>query len=200
MQSHSQAGQDCFPRFLVKHSPGTYLDIGCHAPTVLNNSYILEKEGWTGVSIDIQDFSHAFQTTRRNRFLQADATTVQWEPIFAQCRSSSAPGSPIHYLSFDIDDATEAAFRRFPWDSQRFSTITIEHDQYRVGTRMRDTIRSKLISIGYSLVCADVIVPGYGAFEDWYIDPDPNHVYLDRVESIRCAFTPFQDILNKMKV
>jgi hypothetical protein len=90
------------------------------------------------------------------------------------------------------------AFDRFPWESYRFSTITLEHDQYRVGTRLRDKIRTRLQSLGYMLVCADVIVPGYGPFEDWFVYPDTTRIYTDRIEAIRCASCPFQEILDKM--
>ena len=197
--SYSQAGQDRFPRYLVKKpSPDyvyNYLDIGSHAPTTFNNSYALEQEGWFGVSIDIEDFGRAFREHRKNPFLRGDATKMDWMAFFRQMY----PGvTRLDYLSFDIDDATEAAFERFPWTEMRFSTITLEHDQYRVGTRLRDKIRGVLGNLGYQLVCADVIVPGYGAFEDWFVDPNPNHVQMEHIPYIKCDQTPYASILSLM--
>lgn len=197
--SYSQAGQDRFPRYLVKkpdsRSTCTYLDIGSHAPTTFNNSYALEQEGWFGVSIDIEDFGRAFQQHRKNPFRREDATQVDWMAFF---RSMYPNVNKLDYLSFDIDDATEAAFDRFPWTEMRFSTITLEHDQYRVGTRLRDKIRGVLGSLGYQLVCSDVIVPGYGAFEDWFVDPDPSRVQMERIPYIKCDQTPYMSILSLM--
>jgi hypothetical protein len=168
MESFSQAGQDKFPQAMLHNvtRPKTYLDIGSHHPTTFNNSYALERAGWSGLSIDLQDFSNDFRATRTNPFLCADVTTIQWESVIAQ----HFPSRVIDYISFDVDDATEAAFTRFPFGSVRFNTMTIEHDGYRVGTHLRDWVRDSLASMGYTLICGDVIAEGYGAFEDWWVD------------------------------
>jgi hypothetical protein len=168
MESFSQAGQDKFPQAMLHNvtRPKTYLDIGSSHPTQLNNSYALERAGWTGLSIDLQDFSNEFRATRTNPFLCADVTTIQWESVIAQ----HFPSRVIDYISFDVDDATGPAFARFPFGSVRFYTMTFEHDGYRVGPHLRDTIRQSLASMGYTLICGDVIAEGYGAFEDWWVD------------------------------
>ena len=168
MESFSQAGQDKFPRAMLHNvtRQKTYLDIGSHHPTQFNNSYALERAGWRGLSIDLQNFSTEFQATRTNPFLCADVTTIQWESVITQ----HFPSRVIDYISFDVDDATESAFSRFPFSSVRFNTMTIEHDGYRVGTRLRDWVRDSLASMGYTLVCGDVVAEGYGAFEDWWVD------------------------------
>ena len=190
--SLSQAGQDTLPRYLLDRK-GTYLDIGCYRPTYHNNSYSLELEGWTGLSVDYQNFSEEFNLKRKNPFLYGDVTTIDWSSTI---QNNPFMQTTIDYISFDVDDATLAAVNLFPWDSVRFATMTIEHDQYRCGTSTRDYIRSLLTSRGYTLLCSDVIMPGYGAFEDWWVDM--NCVDVPKAEAIRCNNTIYTDILKKM--
>lgn len=53
--SYSQCGEDRIVDFLftcVNVSVGTYLDIGAHHPTDINNTYFFYKKGWRGFNID----------------------------------------------------------------------------------------------------------------------------------------------------
>tara|TARA_B100000780_G_scaffold255181_1_gene203702 strand:+ start:439 stop:1026 length:588 start_codon:yes stop_codon:yes gene_type:complete len=36
---------------------GFYIDVGCHHPTYINNTYLLYKKNWSGINIDISQFS-----------------------------------------------------------------------------------------------------------------------------------------------
>lgn len=191
MESFSQAGQDKFPQALLHNVSETknYLDIGCHAPTFFNNSFALERAGWKGLSIDIIDFSSDYNGLRKNAFLRADVTTINWEHIMTRY----FPSRVIDYISFDVDDATRPAFENFPFSSIRFKTMTLEHDGYRVGTQLRDSIRQKLTSLGYTLICADVIAEGYGAFEDWWVDL--NQVDETLAKRIICSNVPSKRIV-----
>jgi hypothetical protein len=191
MESFSQAGQDKFPQAMLHNdsSSKSYLDIGCHAPSVFNNSYALERAGWSGLSIDIMDFSKEYKSIRKNDFLQADVTKINWEDIV----SKYYPSRVIDYISFDVDDATSAAFSKFPFSSVRFKTMTLEHDGYRVGTQLRDSIRQTLTGQGYTLVCADVVAEGYGAFEDWWVDM--SQVDATLANQITCSNTPSKRIV-----
>lgn len=193
----SQAGQDVFARYVVDRK-GTYLDIGSFRPTYHNNTRTLELEGWKGLSIDYQDFSEEFKQKRNNPFLHADVTTINWDTVFAQ---HPILKGPIDYISFDVDEATRTAFDRFPFDKVKFAAMTIEHDQYRFGTELRDYLRSKLTALGYVLICADVVMPDaphekYGAFEDWWVNPAL--VDMDRVEAIRSNNITYLEIFKKI--
>jgi hypothetical protein len=177
---------------------GTYLDIGSYRPTYHNNSYALEMEGWTGLSIDYQNFTAEFAQKRKNPFLCADATTADWAAI---TEANPFMRSTIDYISFDVDEATVPAVAHFPWDTIRFATMTIEHDQYRFGTGTRDYIRTVLTSHGYTLICGDVVMPDtptekYGAFEDWWADL--NCVDAVAADQIRCNGLSYLDIFKKM--
>lgn len=193
----SQAGQDVFPRHLVGR-PGTYLDIGSFRPTYHNNTYALEMEGWTGLSIDYQNFAEEFAQKRKNPFLCTDVTNVKWHTVVGE---NPFMQKTIDYISFDVDEATMSAVAHFPWDKIRFATMTIEHDQYRFGTATRDYIRTVLTDHGYSLVCADVVMPDsatekYGAFEDWWADL--KCVDKTAAEQIRCDGLTYLEILKKI--
>jgi hypothetical protein len=141
-----------------------YLDLGAWRPTCINNTQALEEEGWFGISFDINDFANEYARTRLNPFVQADLITHDWNAFISKYGLTE-----IDYLSFDVDDSTIPACTNFPFDKLICKTITIEHDAYRIGPSVRDELRDKLRSFGYQLVCADVLIDGYGCFEDWWV-------------------------------
>ena len=195
--SLSQAGQDTFPRHLIDRR-GTYLDIGSYRPTYHNNTYSLEMEGWTGLSMDYNNYVEEFDKKRKNQFIHADATNVDWNSVIERYPFLQ---KPVDYISFDVDESTKAAVEHFPFNKIKFATMTIEHDAYRFGTETRSFIREKLIRLGYDLVCADVVMPDaphekYGAFEDWWVMPAL--VNMDKANQIRCANLTYLEIFKKM--
>ena len=52
-------GEDIFivEYFKKKKHNGFYLDVGCYHPIHRNNTYLLHKNGWSGINIDIHQFS-----------------------------------------------------------------------------------------------------------------------------------------------
>ncbi len=36
---------------------GFYVDVGCHHPICINNTYLLYKKNWSGINIDVSEFS-----------------------------------------------------------------------------------------------------------------------------------------------
>lgn len=194
---YSQVGQDLFALYMMRHKPlpKTYLDIGCHVPIGCNNSYLLEEHGWQGLSVDIDNLEHLYRTQRKNPFYCTDVTKVDWDTVF--------PNYPflkdrIDYLSFDIDEATHQGFLNFPFDKIRFNVITMEHDSYRFGDGLKNMLRTKLNELGYTLVCGDVIVDGYGAFEDWWVDL--TQVDTTVVDKVKCMGKHHMDICNNLVV
>ena len=188
-----------FARYF-RPNKGTYLDIGSFRPTIHNNTRSLELEGWTGLSIDIMDWSDEFVKKRTNPFLQADVTTIKWDEIMEQYPFLK---ETVDYISFDVDDATIPAFDLFPFDKIKFATMTIEHDVYRFGPGTRDYLRNKLTNLGYVLICADVVMPDgaaahekYGAFEDWWVNP--SLVDMDKAEIIRSNNITYLEIFKKI--
>ena len=51
-------GEDLFiVEYFKKKNNGFYLDVGCYHPIHRNNTYLLHKNGWSGINIDIHQFS-----------------------------------------------------------------------------------------------------------------------------------------------
>jgi|APGre2960657373_1045057.scaffolds.fasta_scaffold04412_3 hypothetical protein len=187
MISYSQASQDFFARYILRHSTGAskkYLEVGANDPCAINNTYALELEGWSGVSIDIDaQFADAYQQTRKNPFIVADATKIDWDTFLHQYEYTNG----IDYLSFDVDDATIPAFDLFPFEKVRCRAITIEHDHYRVGPFVRDHLRARLQELGYILVCSDVVMENHGCFEDWWVhDSIIDGASAEAIKKISC--------------
>ena len=57
-KSYSQSGEDKFiTNFFKKQKKGIYLDIGAFNPIKYSNTYLLYKNGWRGINIDLNQTS-----------------------------------------------------------------------------------------------------------------------------------------------
>ena len=57
-KSYSMEGEDLEVLKLSNNiNNGFYVDVGCYHPTHLNNTYLLYKKNWTGINIDLSEFS-----------------------------------------------------------------------------------------------------------------------------------------------
>ena len=57
-KSYSMDGEDIFiVEYFRKKNNGFYIDVGCYHPIHRNNTYLLHKKGWSGINIDIHQFS-----------------------------------------------------------------------------------------------------------------------------------------------
>jgi len=157
---YSQAGQDKFVLDRIGAN-GTYLEIGAAYPIVYNNTYLLELNGWTGLSIDFEPMYLEQWKVRKNSIVIADALTYDYPDV-----------DRYDYLQLDIDptEKTFALLQKLLKEYKtRYSVITFETDAY-LDNRFVEPSRKLLNDYGYKLEKADVICEGYGAFEDWYID------------------------------
>jgi hypothetical protein len=157
---YSQAGQDKFVLDRIG-TKGTYLEIGASHPVYINNTYLLELNGWNGLSIDIDDSNKvAWYECRNNPLIIADAITYNYNDV-----------ERIDYLQLDIEP-TENTFaclqHILKTTKTRFSIITFETDAY-LDLRFVKPSRDILQDLGYELIKPDVQCE-FGAFEDWYID------------------------------
>ncbi len=56
--SYAMDGEDiAINNFIENPNNGFYVDIGAHHPIQRNNTYLLFKKGWSGINIDINEFS-----------------------------------------------------------------------------------------------------------------------------------------------
>jgi len=158
---YSQANQDVFVLNKIGKN-GTYLEIGAAYPIVYNNTYLLEQNGWSGMSIDFEpSYKNDWLIHRKNPLIIADALTYHYPNI-----------DRYDYLQLDIDptEKTFALLQKLLKEYKtRYSIITFETDAY-LDNRFVEPSRKFLNDYGYKLEVADVICEGYGIFEDWYID------------------------------
>ena len=98
MKSYSQAGQDIFVYNLMKGKPGKFLDLGCFLPKKINNTYLLELNGWDGVSLDIQNLNDKWKE-RRCKFIQADCLSLDYNIFLPQHYGEKV----IDYMTLDME-------------------------------------------------------------------------------------------------
>jgi hypothetical protein len=173
MKSFSQCAQDIFVISLLKN-PGTFLDLGCNLPKHINNTYLLEENGWTGVSVDIKDYSKEWEV-RKNKFIKADCFNIDYS-IFLQ---ENYTEKIIDYLSLDMEIVGERyrLAEKVLTSGFKFKIITIEHDSH-LGQdfieKEKNPQRKLLSELGYKLICSDVSQKQFpeSFYEDWWINPD----------------------------
>ena len=109
---------------------GYYIEIGAGHYKKQNNTYYLEnKYNWTGISIDIeQPMVDIFNNNRKNKCIQADAITFNWEQYLVE---NNFP-KKIDFLSIDVDfhshpHANLLALLNLPLTKYQFNIISIEH-------------------------------------------------------------------------
>jgi hypothetical protein len=168
--TYSQSGQDQFVLSLFYEGyKGVFVDIGCEYPKLINNTLLLEENGWMGISLDILDFSEEWKI-RNTPFICADALMCDFNKLFIQYNLPRI----IDYLSLDIEGEGERylALKRVIECEYEFKVITVEHDVYR-GYELSERMpqRKLLTERGYSLLYPDVISDTGVVFEDWWINP-----------------------------
>jgi hypothetical protein len=146
----------------------TYLEIGSGDPESGSNTFILEKMGWSGISVELDEsLAQRFKELRTNPILQQDATKLNYVELLSSCNK------PITgYLQIDVDPAPQslACLESIPIKTHRFASITFEHDAYSQGNTVRDIQRDVLEKNGYRLVRSDVTWKPGTPFEDWWVD------------------------------
>jgi hypothetical protein len=165
---HSQAKQDLFVLHMMNNKQGSYLEVGASHPININNTYLLEKNGWKGVSIDNDNQNEIiWNQCRKNTLIITDAIIFDYK---------SLNQTFFNYLQLDIEPPlnTYKALLRILESGIEFGIITYETDAY-FDSRYVEPSRKILKELGYSLVMPDVQCE-FGAFEDWYI----NEKYIDK--------------------
>lgn len=150
---------------LGTNKAGTFVDIGCREPVNHSNTALLEKYGWVGVGVDINDYSNNWKSERPDSiFIQSDALALKYKDIFEETQI----GNPITYLSLDLDGRGTAfeCLKNVIDSGYEFKILTIEHDAY-AGNVESDMIpqRELLKSKGY------ILVRQCDYIEDFWINP-----------------------------
>lgn len=175
MVTYSQISQDIFTFNFFKKQKGYFLDLGCgngSSSPCGNNTLLLEENGWTGISIDInKEYINQFKKNRSSVAICTDLTQNSLDEILEK---NNAP-KIIDYLSFDVDEATEIALQTLPLDKYKFKLITFEHNEYiknSIYSKIKKMAKEKFEFFGYEILIDNVILEGHGAVEDWYINTE----------------------------
>lgn len=167
-RSSSQALQDLFA-LEVCGKTGRWLEIGANEPEFESNTALLEANGWTGVSIEIEkQYRKNWKRSWRNtkELYTANALTFDY---------SSLNERYFDYISLDIEppEFTYAALVKLTNSGIRAKCITFEHEKYCFNDTYQTKAYSFLTTHGYIRVMADVqrIDMPEVVFEDWYVDP-----------------------------
>jgi hypothetical protein len=196
IKNYSQAGQDIFVLSLFNNTDQRYfVDIGCWVPTTLNNTMLLEENGWLGISLDITDLSDDWKS-RNTPFIVGDALKVDYKKLFDDCKLPNI----IDYLNIDIEgkgDRFKTLNNVFLSDRD-FKVITIEHDSYRGLEEFESKPqRDFLLKKGFVLLCSNVKLSN-NPFEDWWINP--NYFSIDDYKHLISNDLEYTDIIKKIKL
>ena len=174
MESYSQCGQDIFVYNILKINNGTFLDLGCYLPAKINNTFLLEENGWKGISIDIIDYSEEWKI-RKTPFINEDCFNIDYETLLPKYFDNKT----IDYLSLDMEIVGERykLLDKLLSTDYRFKVITIEHDSYLGERYINDEKipqREILNNHGYILICSDVSQKDHPTlfYEDWWVNSE----------------------------
>jgi hypothetical protein len=177
MESYSECGQDLFVMSLLNIKNGKFLDLGCNLPIKINNTYLLELNGWDGISVDILDYSKEWES-RKSKFINEDCFNIDFNNFLPKFYNEKT----IDYLSLDMEEVGERykLLEKILITGYDFKIITIEHDSYLGDNyELNEKIpqREILKKYGYKLICSDVSQEKNPDlyYEDWWV----NEKYFD---------------------
>jgi len=200
MKSYSQCGQDLFVHYLTDGKAGKFLDLGCSLPKKINNTYLLELNGWDGISLDIQDFKQQWKE-RQCKFIQSDCLNVNYNDLLKDYYTEKT----IDYLTLDMEGCGDRfrLLQKIIASEYTFKIITIEHDAYIGDSFVKNEQipqRELLESKGYRLICSDVSHDNHPNlfFEDWWVNPK----FFDEEKLSKCKFdkTPCGQIFKSLGI
>lgn len=179
----SQAGQDAWVHSIIGDG-GFFVDIGAHDGVTHSNSYALETyHGWSGICIEPDP--DAYRQLGQNRLdtlrtdlavsSQADVVTIMpsgiqraaW-PLARILEKMSAP-PVIDYLSIDTEGYELQVLRGMDFRRWRVNLLTVEHNLYLEGPMRKEAIVIFLEAHGFEFARENVVAPGYGVYEDWFM-------------------------------
>jgi hypothetical protein len=131
-----------------------------------NNTVFLYENGWSGLSLDIGDYSNDYKSLDPHRVVFKNMDCTDSELLLTTLKENNVP-QRINYLSFDIDESTipgmDALKHAIDSEGYIFDSITIEHDSYRFGTSTRDKQREFFSNLDY------IMVVEVDLYEDWWV-------------------------------
>lgn len=194
MKYFSQSGQDRWITHRFKRQNPKdlfFLDIGAHDGVSISNTFSLESVGWKGLCVEASPLNFTkLQQNRKCTCANVAITNLnghvhidEWEDstnsriankgvkvkaVTFEVLLEFLPKT-IDYLSLDIEGHEYLALTRFPFNTHIIKYMTIEHNVYVHGPKMKNQIFDLLTKNGYVRAREDVCVEGdLYPFEDWY--------------------------------
>jgi len=217
---YSNEMQDLAALYLLKNADSpTFLDIGCRHPVEKNNTLLLEKNGWSGICVDIDNYSEEFKEKRQTPFHQIDSTSDE----FIDLLEKHFPQKIIHYISLDVDSASLQTLENLLENGFKFIFMTFEHDYHYVRTKeacgkwyggersideakvCKSSSKEILKTCGYNLLFENVsfhedvtgLLPH--PWEDWWINPMCfKYKHLDSLDHISGKNMHFKDCVDRI--
>ena len=156
--------------YLLLGNKSTFLDVGCYHPFQWNNTFSLERLGWTGLMIDIED--KWVNLCNSNRLNQAHLCDVTNRACFINTLETHWPSHHFGYVSMDADAGNVEGLTNYLESGYTFDVMTYEHDFYQYGEERRAPAREILKSHGYFMLFEDMTCTDSNlVWEDWWVNP-----------------------------
>ncbi len=191
MKSYSQSFQDLFALQNSKHN--SYVEVGGESPVIANNTYLLEKAGWSGLTLEIdiswlRTWGISDRLGKNNKIRFVDALEYDF----------STQAGHYGYLSIDIygPTATFDALTRVIESGLSFDTITFEHDDYAYTNSVKDLVEEYLCERGYKVAVYDVYperlrpehINNESYYETWFVS--------ENIEFDTCSFDSWKSAFS----
>lgn len=189
----SQLKQNIFALQASKNK--TYVEIGASHPRKINNTFLLEQQGWNGFSIELNKTKKSAWDADEER-----TNTIYWDNAltfdYAKAVDENKLGTRIGYLSVDIEppENTFAALKRIIEQGISFDCITFEHDKYQAKVDIDAEVTEYLAGKGYKVAVENVFrkrkyridpnkpkVEKICYMETWYVN---NDIDFDKIQYI----------------
>ena len=127
--SYSLTGIDLIIKYMLKKKDGFYIDIGCNHPVFNNNTYLLSKEGWSGINIDIDkksiDLFNIFRKKDINLNMAASSSIGELDYI------NYHEKSPINKIKTNNDVLSEKKITSIKKINSKTLNSIIENSKYK---------------------------------------------------------------------
>lgn len=134
----------------------TYIEIGAWNPIKYSNTYLLEKNNWSGFSLELDLIKKPLwdESDRTNKIYWEDALTFDYVKAIEE---NNLP-KHVGYLSVDIEPPqnTFNALKRIIEQGISADCITFEHDKYRNDIDFDPIVTNFLKDYGYKVAVQDV--------------------------------------------
>jgi FkbM family methyltransferase len=199
MKYYSQIKQDKWViDYFGEDYKGFFIEIGSNDGIRFSNTFALENLGWKGICVEasseyveileknrpnsqclllaISDYDGMCDFRNQGLFgkIQNSQGTTECMTMKNLLKITSSPFL-IDYVSIDVEGSEMEVLKGFPFDEYTMKLLTIEHNAYAYGPKLKDDIFNYLTLKNYvriGEIANDPIRICSMGQEDWYIHKD----------------------------